>query len=160
MALRQLWIVHVNCSCNGYKKFMKLSPDVEKAYKVALNARTHSHSPYSRFAVGAALKLNGKDVAIGGCNVENASFGATICAERVALHAAVSQFGGKLKPEFMIVVTGEPEATVPCALCLQSMAEFCPDNFTIYLGNESALLKKLTLKDLLPMPFRSFEVAE
>ena len=138
---------------------MKVTADVEKAYRAALNARTRSHSPYSRFAVGAALKLTGQDNAIGGCNVENASFGATICAERVALHSAVSQFGGDLKPEFMIVVTGEKEATVPCALCLQSMAEFCGDDFTIYLGNEAALLRKLTLKDLLPLPFRSFEVS-
>lgn len=136
---------------------MKVSKEIEKAYKIALKARSNSYSPYSRFKVGAALKVKGQDEAIGGCNIENASFGATICAERVALHAAVSRFGAKIKPEYVIVVTGEEEATVPCALCLQSLAEFCGDGMAIYLGNESELLKKYVLKDLLPMPFRSFE---
>jgi cytidine deaminase len=136
---------------------MKVSKDVEKAYKKALSSRTHSHSPYSRFAVGAAVKLRGEADPVGGCNVENASFGATICAERVALHAAVAEFG-KIDPEFLVVVTGESKATVPCALCLQVIAEFCSDDCEIYLGNEKEILKKHTLKELLPFPFRSFKV--
>ena len=135
---------------------MKLSPAVQKAYKQALSARTHSYSPYSRFAVGAAIQLAGKGQAIGGCNIENASFGGTICAERVALHAAIAA-NGKIKPEFMVIVTGEAKATVPCALCLQTLAEFCADDFTIYLGNEKSILQKLTLAELLPHPFRSFK---
>lgn len=139
---------------------MKLPIDVENAYQIALKARGRSYSPYSHFAVGAAVQLAGRDVAVSGCNVENASFGATICAERVALHSAVSQFGGKIRPEFIVVVTGEKEATVPCALCLQSMAEFCADDMPVYLGNETAILKKLTLKELLPMPFRSFAIGK
>src|SRR6266404_6305585 len=140
-ALRHLWIVHVNSSCNGYKADMKVSKDVQKAYKQALSSRSHSHSPYSRFAVGAAVKLRGNASPVGGCNVENASYGATICAERVALHSAVSQYGS-VDPEFIVVVTGEKKATVPCALCLQVMAEFCADDCEIYLGNEKEILKK------------------
>jgi len=135
---------------------MKLQSDVEKAYREALKARTHSYSPYSKFAVGAALKVRGEEVAVAGCNVENASFGATICAERVALGAAVAR-KGRLQPEFMVIVTGEEQATVPCALCLQMIAEFCPDDFAIYSANEKAVLKKFLLKDLLPHPFRQFE---
>jgi cytidine deaminase len=135
---------------------MKVGLDVEKAYKQALSSRSHSHSPYSRFAVGAALKLRGKAQSIGGCNVENASFGATICAERVALHAAVAQ-EGKIDPEFIVVVTAETKATVPCALCLQSLAEFCGDDFVVYLGNEKEILKKYKFHELLPHPFRNFK---
>jgi cytidine deaminase len=135
---------------------MDITPDIDRAYKQALKARTHSHSPYSRFAVGAAIKLRGNDLSIGGCNVENSSFGATICAERAALHSAVSQHG-RISPEFMVIVTGEIKATVPCALCLQSLAEFCTDDFTIYLGNEKGILRKFTLHELLPHPFRSYE---
>jgi cytidine deaminase len=134
---------------------MKVSSDVEKAYQQALKSRSNSHSPYSRFKVGAALKVHGEAAAIGGCNVENASLGGAICAERVAITAAVAKHG-KLKPEFMVVVTGEPEATVPCAFCLQVMAEFCADDFTIYLGNEKEILQRYSLKDLLPKPFRNF----
>ena len=135
---------------------MKLSSVVEMAYKKALKARSHSHSPYSRFAVGAAVKLRGHDEIFAGCNVENASYGATICAERVALHAAVAVLG-QIRPEFVVVVTAEKKATVPCALCLQTLAEFCKDDFTIYLGNTKGILQRYRLRDLLPKPFRSFK---
>lgn len=135
---------------------MEISSDIEKAYRLALKARTNSHSPYSRFRVGAAVKVAGQVEAVGGCNVENASFGAAICAERVALTAAVARHG-RIKPEFMVVVTGEKEATVPCALCLQVMAEFCGDDLPVYSGNESGVIKKYSLKELLPHPFRQFD---
>jgi len=135
---------------------MKISKAVEAAYRAALETRGHSHSPYSRFKVGAAVQIKGEKQAITGCNVENASFGATICAERNALHRAVAGHG-KISPEFVVVVTGEDEATVPCALCLQVMAEFCKDSMPVYLGNEDGIQKSYTLKDLLPHPFRSFE---
>ncbi len=143
----------------GINLGMKLTQAVENAYKSALKARLHSHSPYSRFKVGAALQLRGHVPAVGGCNVENASYGGTVCAERVALHAAVAQFG-KIEPEFLVVVTDEEKATVPCALCLQTLAEFCADDFKIYLGNERAIQAEYTLKQLLPHPFRSFVVGK
>jgi cytidine deaminase len=138
---------------------MKVGLDVEKAYKQALSSRSHSYSPYSRFAVGAALKLRGKSQSIGGCNVENASFGATMCAERAALHTAVAS-EGEIDPEFIVIVTAEAKATVPCALCLQSLAEFCSDGFVVYLGNEKQILKKYTLHELLPHPFRHFKAGK
>ncbi len=131
--------------------------DVLNAYQVALQARAHSYSPYSKFKVGAALKIRGQGQAIGGCNIENASFGATVCAERSALHAAISQFG-PVVPEFLVVVTGEAKATVPCALCLQSLAEFCDDAMPIYLGNERELLLERKFGDFLPYAFRTFAV--
>ena len=135
---------------------MKVSKDVEKAYQQALRARSHSHSPYSRFAVGAGLKIQSAAEPIGGCNVENASYGGTICAERVAIHTAVAAHG-KIKPVAIVVVTAEAKATVPCALCLQTIAEFCDDDFEIYLGNEKEILQKYTLHELLPHPFRQFK---
>ncbi len=137
---------------------MKTEAHVEKAYKIALASRQNSHSPYSKFKVGAALKLADVDLAIGGCNVENVSFGATMCAERTALFAAVAKYG-KIRPEFLVVVTGEPKATVPCGLCLQALAEFCPDDMKVYLGNEDAILEQKTFKDFLPFAFRAFVAA-
>ena len=119
--------------------------------------RQHSHSPYSRFRVGAALKLKGQAELILGTNVENASFGATLCAERVALTSAVARFG-RIDPEFLVVATGEKQATVPCALCLQVLAEWVDDDFPIHLGNGRGLQRVVRFKDLLPEAFRRFKV--
>lgn len=136
---------------------MKVSKSVEIALKAALSARKNAHAPYSRFKVGAALQLRGEKEPITGCNVENASFGGTICAERTAIFKAVADHG-KLKPEFLVVATNEKNATVPCALCLQVIAEFAKDDLPIYLGNEAGVQKSYKLSDLLPYPFRAFEV--
>lgn len=136
---------------------MGISAEVEKAYKMALLARQNAHAPYSHFQVGAALKLKGAAEVVVGCNVENASFGATMCAERTALFTAVARHG-RISPEFIVVVTGEARATVPCGLCLQTLAEFCPDAMPVYLGNESGILSEKTFKDFLPHAFRAFEV--
>lgn len=136
-----------------------MTEDVEKAHKLACLARSKAHAPYSHFKVGAAVKLKGVAEAIPGCNVENASFGATICAERVALTSAASQFG-KIQPEFIVVVTSEKKPTVPCALCLQVMAEFCADDLPVYLGNEAGVSERKLFKELLPFPFRKFEATK
>lgn len=138
---------------------MKTAANIQKAYKIALKARRNSHSPYSKFKVGAALKLGGEDEAVGGCNVENASFGATMCAERTALFRAVAKYG-KIKPEFLVIVTGEKNATVPCGLCLQALAEFCDDDMKVYLGNEEEILAEKKFKDFLPQAFRVFEASK
>jgi homotetrameric cytidine deaminase len=138
---------------------MKTGVNIQKAYKIALKARRNSHSPYSKFKVGAALKLKGEDEAIGGCNVENASYGATMCAERTALFRAVAEHG-KIKPEFLVIVTGEKNATAPCGLCLQALAEFCADDMKVYLGNEQEILVEKEFKDFLPHAFRVFEAEE
>jgi homotetrameric cytidine deaminase len=125
--------------------------DLQAAHKAALDTRARAHAPYSRFLVGAALILESGDV-VTGCNVENASFGGTICAERNAFCAAVARFG-KIKPKALVLIT-EPEAT-PCGLCLQVMAEFCEDHFPIYLSTPKGLGKKIEFRELLPHPFRS-----
>lgn len=135
---------------------MQVPKDVQNAHKMALSTRKHSHSPYSGFAVGAAVKLKGVDDPVGGCNVENASFGGTVCAERVALLSAVAQHG-KIEPEFIVVATAEEDATVPCAFCLQVLAEFAGDDCQIYLGNEDGIQRLYALKELLPYPFRTFQ---
>ncbi|MGE0528025.1 MAG: cytidine deaminase [Bdellovibrionales bacterium] len=148
-------------SGNGYNFPMQNpidmnAPSVQSAYRAALLARQNSHSPYSGFKVGAAIKLKGNDEIFPGCNVENASYGATICAERTALVQGIVRHGGAAELEFIVIVTGESRATVPCALCLQCLAEFAADECAIVLGNESGILKAFRLKDLLPHPFRAF----
>lgn len=142
---------------NEYNQPMKRSNTILAAVKAALKTRKNSYSPYSKFKVGAALKLKGVDQPVTGTNVENASYGGTICAERAAVLRAVAEYG-KVKSEFLVVATGEKKATVPCALCLQVLAEFCPDSMPIYLANEKGVQREVRLRDLLPEPFRAFEV--
>lgn len=126
-----------------------MSSEIQQAYELAKDARTRAHAPYSKFFVGAALILENGEI-VPGCNVENASYGGTICAERNAFCAAVAR-AGRIKPKALVLVT-EPAAT-PCGLCLQVMAEFCSPKFPIYLSNPQKLGEKVELKDLLPHPF-------
>ncbi|MCG8527860.1 MAG: cytidine deaminase [Opitutales bacterium] len=128
------------------------SSSIKEAYEIARSVRANAHAPYSEFQVGAALKLRGQKELIGGCNVENASYGLTCCAERNALFQAVAKFG-KIDPEYIIIVTDSNPPAPPCGLCLQAMAEFCQPSFEVYLANLKGIQEKLLLKDLLPKPF-------
>ncbi len=134
------------------KHLIEVSPLVAQSYDVAKKAQSHTHSPYSNFPVGACIKFKGDDHLYGGCNVENASYGATICAERSALVSAVAA-KGKQAIEFVTVVANTKSATPPCALCLQVLNEFCDGNFPIYMSNADGILKQMTFKDFLPHSF-------
>ena len=119
----------------------------------ALIAREAAYAPYSGYRVGAAL-LAEDGVVYSGCNVENASYSATICAERTAFSAAVAAGARKFKA---IAIAGgkglrADEKAAPCGICRQVMAEFCDGNFAIILGNES-VLSCYKLEELLPFSF-------
>lgn len=129
---------------------------VQEAFEVALNARANAHAPYSKFQVGAAIKVKGDDTIYPGCNVENASYGATVCAERNAIMSSVAR-KGKIEIEFIVVVCDTDPVTVPCALCLQVINEFAKGDTPIYLGNLKEIKKTVTFKDLLPMPFDTLD---
>ncbi len=120
-----------------------------EAHRQALDVAKRAYAPYSHYHVGAALVLKNGTIVVG-CNVENASYGGTICAERTAFCAAVATYG-EIAPQALVLVT-EP-AAVPCGLCLQVMAEFCRPDFAVYLGTPKELGKKVLLKELLPKPF-------
>ena len=135
-----------------------------KLVELAIEARERAYVPYSKFAVGAALLTKAGKV-YQGCNIENASFGATNCAERTAFFKAI--YEGEREFE-AIAVVGGPEGTpvnelcAPCGICRQVMAEFCAPEFKIYLSKgdgtfvESTLTKMLAFsftKDDLPMQF-------
>ena len=131
---------------------IEITPEVEKAYQVAINAQKNSYSPYSKFAVGAAFKFKGDSKIYPGCNVENASYGGTNCAERTAIFSRVAEQGhGTI--EYAVVVAKTKNPTYPCAFCLQVMSEFNKGDFPIYMGNESGLLKKMNFKEFLPHSF-------
>lgn len=108
-----------------------------------------AYAPYSGFRVGAAL-LTGDGSVYLGCNIENASYGAAVCAERTAIFKAVSD--GKREFEAIAVVCSNGTPAWPCGICLQVMAEFCPD-IQIYLEGEQEV-QVYSLHDLLPNAFR------
>lgn len=122
--------------------------------KHALAARENSYCEYSGFAVGAAL-LCADGTVYSGCNIENASYPATNCAERTAIFRAVSD--GKRSFAAIAIVGGKKgqspdDFCPPCGICRQVMAEFCSPDFAVLLYNGSEI-KKLTLGELLPHSF-------
>ena len=128
---------------------------------LAIEAREHSYSPYSGFAVGAALLTKDGKV-YQGCNIENSAFGPTNCAERTAFFTAVYQ--GEREFEAIAVVggkAGQPisELCAPCGVCRQVMREFCEDDFKIYLSKGDGTAVEVKLTDLLPFGFTKDDLA-
>ena len=119
----------------------------EKLFEMACAARENAYAPYSKYKVGACiLTESGKTFA--GCNFENASYGATICAERCAASCAVA--AGERR--FMAVAIAANTAAWPCGICRQVMAEFCNGDFPVVLGTADDY-KIHTLSSLLPLAF-------
>ena len=117
--------------------------------EAALEARIHAHAPFSKFHVGAAVQDTAGRIYTG-CNVENASYGLTICAERVAIFKAISE--GARKFTRVAVAADTDMLTPPCGACRQILWEFCGD-VEIALVNPRGKTETLRLKDLFPRPF-------
>ncbi len=126
----------------------------QRLYEAARAVRDHAHAPYSRFKVGAALHCEGQPDPITGCNVENASYGGTVCAERTALFKMVSDLGNSSKPLSIVIVTDSTPPAPPCALCLQVMAEFCDPDFQVHLADLEGIKETYRFDELLPKPFK------
>ncbi len=123
-----------------------------KLFRQAKEARELAHAPYSKFKVGAAM-ISDRGQTFTGCNVENASYGGTVCAERVAILKAVSE--GVRDFDSIVVVAKSKKLVPPCAMCLQTMAEFCEPDFLIHLADPSGIKKAYRLRELLPYPFNA-----
>jgi len=115
--------------------------------------RLHAHAPYSGFRVGAAVRSRGGDL-FTGCNVENASLGAGICAERGAMMQAVAAGMRPGDLEAVAVYTSATRPTPPCGVCLQVLVEFGPEARVLLAGPRH--LRVTTMPELYPFPFRSF----
>jgi cytidine deaminase len=115
----------------------------------ALAARIHAHAPYSRFQVGAALEAADGGI-FTGCNVENATYGLSVCAERVAVFKAISE--GARKFQRIAVAADTDVLTPPCGACRQILWEFCGD-VEVTLTNLQGKTETLHLRDLFPRPF-------
>lgn len=130
----------------------------EELARKAVEAMGHAYAPYSCYLVGAAL-LTADGTVYQGCNIENASFTPTVCAERTAFFKAI--YDGKRDFRAIAVVGGKGGTVTgffpPCGVCRQVMREFCRDDFEVYLVGKDNEIKALTLKDILPYSFSAGE---
>ena len=117
--------------------------------RAAAAVRRRAYAPYSKFHVGAAV-LAGGSVHVG-CNVENASYGLTVCAERVAVASAVA--AGARRLEAVAVASGTAPPTPPCGMCLQTLAEFGGPDLPVVLAGKGGAREETTLGALLPRAF-------
>lgn len=119
-------------------------------------ARAHAYAPYSRFHVGCALHADGH--VYEGANMENASYGLCLCAERSALAAAV--YAGARRVDAVAVSSDSTPPATPCGMCLQSLLEFCdePSTMRVFLVNERGERRDFTLADLLPHGFTKHQL--
>jgi cytidine deaminase len=117
--------------------------------QAALRAREHAHAPFSEFRVGAALEEEGGRIHTG-CNIENATYGLTLCAERVAVFKAISE--GARRFRRVAVAADTAVLTPPCGACRQILWEFCGD-IEVALVNLQGATEILHMRDLFPRPF-------
>ena len=128
---------------------MTLGPADEDLVKVASLARQRAHAPYSKYKVGAAIRTKRNKVHAG-ANVENASYGLTVCAERTAAFAAVN--AGDKELDAIAIVIDDDKLPTPCGACRQVLAEFAPA-MRVVLATTGGLRRATTLAELLPDPF-------
>ncbi len=125
--------------------------DYDPLIAAAKSAWKNAHAPFSHFQVGAGLRaVSGK--IYGGCNVENATYGLTVCAERVAIFKAISE--GERKFDAIAVVTDTDALTPPCGACRQLIWEFCGD-VPVVMTNLKGKVEVVHMRDLFPKPFDS-----
>lgn len=135
--------------------------DKKDLFILAKEAMKNSYAPYSNYNVGAALLTKNSNV-YKGCNIENASYSVTCCAERTALFSAVAN--GEKDFEAICVVGGKngeiTDYAMLCGVCRQALAEFCDTDFKVYVGKSEDDIKEFTLDELLPYSFDKSKLGE
>jgi homotetrameric cytidine deaminase len=128
-----------------------IDPALRSLFELARQIALHAYAPYSGFRVGAALRLTTGEI-VTGTNVENVSYGLTICAERSALVRAISQFGPEIRVEAVAVANLNNAASPPCGACRQVLSEFIlPDAPVIFPVEDGE--RVMTFSELLPLAF-------
>ena len=125
--------------------------DYDHLTAVAKQSRENAHAPYSNFRVGAAVRATSGRI-FGGCNVENATYGLTVCAERVAIFKAISE--SERGFDAIAVVADTDTLTPPCGACRQLIWEFCGD-VPVILSNLKGKTEEIQMRGLFPKPFDS-----
>ena len=128
-----------------------LEKGLEALIELAREVASRSYSPYSSFRVGAALRLTNGEI-VTGTNVENVSYGLTICAERAALVRAVAQFGPEIRIEALAIANLNGAASPPCGACRQMLAEFIlPEAQVVFPATDGA--RVMAFSQMLPLAF-------
>lgn len=128
---------------------------VEQLHAAANSAAENAYAPYSRFRVGAALLFDDGSI-VTGCNVENVSYGLSICAERTALVRAVAEGGAQRKIVAVVVTNLNNTASSACGACLQMLSEFTTPETVVYFAAESGMLSR-RFAELLPFGFTDWK---
>lgn len=133
----------------------------KELFTLAKEAMKNSYAPYSNYNVGAVLLCkNGNTYK--GCNIENASYSLTNCAERTALFSAIAN--GEKEFDSICIIGGKngeiTDYAMPCGACRQVLAEFCNEDFKVYVGINEADIKEYTLNELLPYSFNKSKLGE
>ena len=123
---------------------------IEELIQLALQARDFAYTPYSGFKVGAVVEGRGGQL-YSGCNIENSSYGLSICAERIALGKAISE--GVRSFSLLVVVADTHSPIPPCGACRQMILELCGEDLLVIMANLQGQMISQTIKDLLPAPF-------
>lgn len=132
---------------------------IKKLLNQATKAKTNAYAPYSNFKVGAAVLL-ADDFIISGCNVENASYGLSICAERSALFSAYNKGYKKEDIKAMAIISDSSNFISPCGACRQVMIELMELNVDIYLLNDKQEYRIVKVSELLPFAFKKEDLNE
>jgi cytidine deaminase len=126
------------------------SNQVDELFQKALLVQKNAHAPYSGYHVASSVLMDDGKIYTG-VNVENASYGGTVCAERTAIFKAISEGAKKIKA--ILVLIDQKDPWPPCGFCLQVISEFAEADTPVILANNNKEMKNVTLKDLLPMAF-------
>ncbi len=129
-----------------------MKKNLEVLLKKAIAARKKSYSPYSGHKIGAALQMKNGQV-FTGANIENASYGATVCAERTAIWKAISE-GAKTPIDEIVIVSDQVDPWPPCGMCLQVLSEFSHPKTKIWIANTKKVVKSFSFEDLFPEAFK------
>ncbi len=126
---------------------------MNEGFKIAFDYQKRAHAPYSQKQIGAAIQLSDGSF-YGGCNVENASYGATVCAERVAVWKAVSEKTKiKISKVYVVSPAGSPPWP-PCGMCRQVLSEFCSENTLVYTANPEGDSTTQKFAEIFPGAFK------
>ncbi len=135
--------------------------DKKDLFNIAKESMKNSYATYSNYNVGAALLCKNGNI-YKGCNIENASYSVTNCAERTAIFSAIAN--GEKEFEAICVVGGKnseiTDYAMPCGVCRQALAEFCNEDFKVYVGKNENDIKEFTLGELLPYSFDKSKLGE
>jgi cytidine deaminase len=131
-----------------------MNKEFEQLFAAAQAAQKNAYAPYSNFFVGSAL-MTGDGVIYAGCNVENASYGLTICAERNAIFQMIA--AGEREIKSLLVMGSTERLLPPCGSCRQVIAEFAASDTPVYLCNQEGTFETTTVGDLLPRHFKLLE---